>query len=195
MRPPSPLNELEAFLNDADARKPHRREHHLPREEYARTDCAFFVTSCARHHGAPFDDPALAAAVIDALRHRQRLGIWVVYAYCLMPDHLHVVIQLVAPAGVEGAPADLLTLMGHFRSFTTRAAWKAGLSGRLWQHDQYDRLLRTEREFGTRCQYVLDNPVRKGLVPEWSLWPYSGTLEDLEAGRSMSGFDPRIPTP
>jgi len=184
--PRSDYSEVEAFLNDRDANRRRRREHHLHIEEYRRTDCAFFLTCCARHHGEPFTDCELAGAVIEALRYRQRACVWQVYAYCVMPDHLHAVLQLLASDDGQLAPTDLLTMMGEFRSFTTRAGWRRGLRGPLWQHDQYDRLLRGDEEFAIRCQYVLDNPVRKGLVEDWTLWPYSGSMAEFDAWRPVA---------
>jgi REP element-mobilizing transposase RayT len=174
--------DVEAFLNERDSRRSFRREHHLPLEEYRRTDVPFWLTLCARHHGEPFRNPDLAAAVIEALTVRQARRIWIVYAYCLMPDHLHAVIQLRGPG--DGLPAEksLLQLLGEFKSFTARRASALGFHGRLWQHDQYDRLLRNDREFEARCRYLLENPVRKGLVEDWTLWPYSGILNDWEQG-------------
>jgi putative transposase len=171
-------SEIEELLNGDDAERPQRREHHLPREEYRRTDVPFFLTLCARHHREPFHCKTLAGAVVEAIEHRRKQNVWQVYAYCLMPDHLHLVVQLTAGEGASLPRQDILTVLAQFKSFTTRSAWKAGLDGQLWQHDQWDRLLRHEREFHQRCQYVLDNPVRKGLVEDWTLWPYSGVLDE-----------------
>ncbi|MGV3721019.1 MAG: REP-associated tyrosine transposase [Actinomycetota bacterium] len=172
------FHEIEAFLNERDASRPSRREHHLPRPAYSDPSAVFHLTKCARHHQRPFADPGLAGEIIEAIRFRQREGIWRVYAFCLMPDHLHLVIQLVAPPEATETHLDLHEVLGRFSSFTTRAAWRRGIRGKLWQHDQYDRLLRSNREFTTTCQYVLDNPVRKGLAGDWTEWPYSGVLED-----------------
>lgn len=169
--------EVEELLNATDARRFQRREHHLPRAEYRDVDAVYFVTLCARHHQDPFRNKELATAVVEAIQHRCERGVWKAYAYCLMPDHLHPILQLVS---AEGKPLkkDLLEILGEFRSFTTRRAWKLGFHGRLWQHDQYDRQLRNAREFDIRCQYLLDNPVRKGYVDDWAQWPYSGVTDD-----------------
>jgi REP element-mobilizing transposase RayT len=170
-------HEIEAFLNAEAARRPRRREHRLPRDCYAQTDVAFLLTLCARHHGQPFRLDQLARAVVDGLEFRRQKGLWQVYVYCVMPGHLHAVLQL-EPQDADRNRKDLLDLVAEYKSFTTRRAWSVGLSGRLWQRDQYDRLLRSDREFETRCRYVLENPVRKGLVEDWTLWPYSGMPDD-----------------
>jgi putative transposase len=171
--------EVEAFLNQCSAASPRRRQHHLPLVEYRCTTAAFAATLCARDRsGDPFRDARLASLIIQAVEHRRRIGIWRVYAYCLMPDHLHAVVHLRAPAPGLPAPENLLTVFGRFRSYTTHESWKLGLRGTLWQHDQFDRLLRDGEEFETRCRYVLNNPVRKGWVEDWQDWPYSGVLDE-----------------
>jgi REP element-mobilizing transposase RayT len=175
--PPS-YHEIEDFLNEVGSAKPIRREHHLPREEYGRTDVAFSVTLCARHQGQPFRHQRLADTVVSALKYRRDQGIWLVYAFCLMPDHLHSVVQLRATPGGEPPAKDLLEVLREFKSFTTRAAWRAGLRGKLWQHDQYDSVLRGDHEFETRCHYVQNNPVRKDLVESWTEWPCSGIWDE-----------------
>jgi REP element-mobilizing transposase RayT len=176
MRPS--FHEVESFLNDGDALRPQRREHHLPPEAYSDPAAAFHITKCARRHGQPFTNPRLAAMIVEAIQMRRERQVWRVYAYCLMPDHLHLVVQLRAPEGAATTPVSLLRVMEGFSSFTTRQAWQYGLHGKLWQHDQYDRFIRTDREFSQQCQYVLNNPVRRGLVEDWTLWPYSGILDD-----------------
>jgi putative transposase len=164
--------DIEAFLNAQDAARPVRKEHHLDREAYRDPQTAFFLTLCARQHDEPFRNDHLARAVLDAIEFRRSTGVWTIYAYCLMPDHLHLVVQLKRRPTAEDA-RDLLDHVGDFKSFTNRAAWTTGLRGQLWQHDQYDSALRTARDFETRCHYVLNNPVRKGYVEDWTHWPYS----------------------
>src|SRR4051794_40837433 len=106
-------SEIEGFLNDRDAQRGYRREHHLPREEYHRTDLTFFVTLCARHQGQPFRNAELARAVVASLLYRREHGFWHVYAYCLMPDHLHAVVQLSSPDGQNGLTAPSSTNGKH----------------------------------------------------------------------------------
>jgi hypothetical protein len=100
------FNEVMALLSERQERLPSRRSHHLPREFYAQTDVAYFVTVCAfERHDEPFRNDALARAVVEALEHRRKLGLWKVYAYCVMPDHLHAVVQLEG-SGPQGKPRE-----------------------------------------------------------------------------------------
>ena len=39
-----------------------------------------------------------------------------------------------------------------------------GRSGRVWQEESFDRVLRVSEKLDEKIAYILDNPVRKGLV-------------------------------
>ena len=45
-----------------------------------------------------------------------------------------------------------------------------------WQKDFYDHIIRKEEDLAVQARYVLDNPVRKGLVPSWREYPYKGAI-------------------
>ncbi|MFZ1142671.1 MAG: hypothetical protein ABR881_15705 [Candidatus Sulfotelmatobacter sp.] len=40
-------------------------------------------------------------------------------------------------------------------------------SGRVWQTESFDRVLRSSESLDAKVAYVLENPVRKGLVDKW----------------------------
>ncbi|MDA8216827.1 MAG: hypothetical protein M0Z94_04335 [Dehalococcoidales bacterium] len=62
----------------------------LPGFDYADPDQVFFVTLRARGPGRPFLDPALAREVEESILLRAARDEWRLYAYCLMPGHLHL---------------------------------------------------------------------------------------------------------
>lgn len=175
--------EVERFLNEQDSLRSFRRkDHRMESAWYEAAGTSWAVILCARHHGSPFVSPALAERTIAALAHYRDRGLCRVYAYCLMPDHLHAVIGLVG-AGAQPAQAliNLRQLMARFKRFTTtQVAWKHGLHGALWQRDFYDHLTRCREDFETQCRYVLENPVRKGLVSEWRDFRWSGIMDSWE---------------
>ena len=53
--------------------------------------------------------------------------------------------------------------------------WKGGLRRKLglsWQHNFFDHRLRNEEEGRNKSEYILQNPVRAGLIDDWQKWPY-----------------------
>jgi REP element-mobilizing transposase RayT len=166
--------------------------HRLAHFDYANSDHAYFVTARARM-GAPFADPRLATIVVDSLtwmRIHRRVSI---YAYCLMPDHLHLLVQLPSqspqlrqppsgrprPAANRDPQGALGTIIGNFKSFTTNRSWNLGYKGQLWQARFYDHIVRRSEDGLSITRYILDNPVRKGFVEDWSMWRWSGTPDPL----------------
>lgn len=163
---------------------PIRKLHRLSAEVYAATGHEFHFTICARHQGMPFHNLELARAVIDSLLWTRDRYRWALFCYCLMPDHLHFVCRLtdanvrLLNAGARGTlPEGVLDHIARFKSYTTRAGWKYGLRGPLWQKSSYDRIVDMPRPFEEIAQYVLDNPVRKVWVGRWDEWPHSRIVD------------------
>ena len=164
--------------------QPTRKLHRLPAAVYAATEYEFTFTVCARHQGAPFENRRLADQVVESLLWTRSNYRWLLYCYCLMPDHLHFVCRLtdddlkLMNAGARGiVPEGVLDHLGRFKSFTTRASWKLGFRRALWQKSSYDRVLDLEKPFEEVVAYVLNNPVRKGLAADWTEWPYSKIVD------------------
>jgi len=95
---------------------------------------------------------------------------WLVGRYVLMPDHLH----LFCAPGVQ--PVSLDRWVSYWkRLFSLRAdnpTWR-------WQVKHWDTRLRSSESYEQKWQYVLSNPVRKGLVARVEDWPYQGELNLL----------------
>lgn len=91
-----------------------------------------------------------------------------------MPDHIHLLLQ-------PEIESDLVKFIQHYKSWTTRQAWKHGIQGKLWQRSFYDHILRNGDDLERHLRYIIENPVRAGIVDDWREFPYSGSLVyDLE---------------
>ena len=83
--------------------------------------------------------------------------VWHCRLCLLMPDHLHAIIVFPTDPGMK----------------TTITNWKkfvAGKNGVKWQRDFFDYRLRNHHEFQEKTQYILMNPVRKGLCERMGDW-------------------------
>jgi REP element-mobilizing transposase RayT len=110
--------------------------------------------------------PEIASLVEGALFYfdleRYRLLAW-----CLMPNHVHVVIEM------RDGPS-LSEIVGSWKSFTAkRANAQLGRSGPFWDADYFDRYMRNEDHLARTVDYVEQNPVKAGLVDVASKWPWS----------------------
>ncbi len=101
-----------------------------------------------------------------------------------MPDHLHFVCRLTdrEAAAMNGGArgridVGVLEHVARFKSYTTRLAWNHGLTGELWQHSSFDRVIDLQRPFDEVVEYVLRNPVRRDLARAWEEWPYARIVD------------------
>ena len=179
-------DEVLAVLNIADETERRRHQHRLPLEQYSLSEHEYYFTICARQHGTPFTNPVLAQQVIDALLWYRDHYQWRLFCYCLMPDHLHFINQMTEDstltynAGARGTVAKgMLDWVGNYKSFTTNQCWwKLGGCGKLWQKSSFDRVIRYNDSVDDAVNYVLNNPVRKGLVEEWTQYPFAAIVDE-----------------
>ncbi len=108
--------------------------------------------------------PSLLAEAIE--RNAANNGVDVM-AWCVMPDHLHIVAQV----GRDGG--DLLRFLNGLKTRTGRTLRQAGLPGPIWLRSFWDRHLRPEEPLADLVSYVVHNPVNAGLCASWSEWPYT----------------------
>jgi putative transposase len=105
--------------------------------------------------------PEIASVVQDALLHfdgeRYRLLAW-----CLMPNHVHIVI-------LDGQP--LTDIVRSWKSFTARRAnTLLDRTGPFWHADYFDRYMRNEEHLAQTVEYVEQNPVKAGFVSAADDW-------------------------
>ena len=113
-----------------------------------------------------------ARVVIDSWLELQRRGEIVLYAICVMGNHVHVLLR--GPDESEEVPIG--DVVRRHKSFTGKSIRKQlSLADTLWDDGFYDRYVRPGR-FWVTLQYILDNPVKAGVVSHWS--EYSGTYVD-----------------
>lgn len=104
-------------------------------------------------------------------------------SYCIMPNHVHLLIDLQdiaqpAPLKENQHYTALSHAMKLLKGRTGYASRKViGGSGAFWQHESYDHVVRNQREFENIVGYILNNPVKAGLVKEWHEWKYSFVRE------------------
>ena len=96
--------------------------------------------------------------------------------YCFMPDHVHLL--------VEGVHSES-NLQRFVRNWKQRTAFwfKREKRAALWQRGYYEHILRSDESVEQKARYVLENPVRAGLVEHPGDYPWLGsfvtTVDDL----------------
>ncbi|MSU23660.1 MAG: hypothetical protein EXS32_07540 [Opitutus sp.] len=118
----------------------------------------------AGHGGCWLAQPKIAELIAGALRHfdgeRYHLHAW-----CVMPNHVHVVFQPITGHG-------LTVILHSWKSFTANAANGAlGRAGEFWQKESYDHIVRDADDLERTIRYVRENPISAGLANWRWVWP------------------------
>ena len=130
----------------------------------------YFITSVCAGRAPRFasHDVACAASAVVACAnswHDAALLAWV-----LMPDHLHLLLEL-------GADHALERVMQRGKSLIARSAHAAvGTRGEFWQPAFHDRALRRHEDLRAAARYLIANPLRAGLVERVGDYPFWGAV-------------------
>jgi REP element-mobilizing transposase RayT len=113
---------------------------------------------------------AAAGILMDSWQYLRGANRIKAFAFCIMPDHFHLVFCLL-PVN------DLSTVMEDSSKFTSPQLNKLlSRHGRFWQNGFHDHRCRNEKELYDLCLYIEHNPVRKRLVATAEDWPYSSAF-------------------
>jgi REP element-mobilizing transposase RayT len=136
----------------------------------------------AEHGPCWLSQPEIAEIVKEALLYRDGKVIDL-NAFTIMSNHVHVVFEALSRSGwqpdrfrseyhsdLQGVPKIMQSLKRH----TARQANVIlGRDGAFWQDESYDRVIRDHDEYDRTVFYVLENPVKAGLVSRWEDWPWT----------------------
>jgi len=115
-------------------------------------------------------DPRIATLVADSLLYRDG-KVYELDAFCIMPNHVHMVCRPLKKA--DGSYHSLAAIMHSLKRYTARQANQLlGRRGAFWQHENYDHIVRDSKEWERIIAYVLNNPVKAGLVERWEDWEW-----------------------
>jgi REP element-mobilizing transposase RayT len=135
-------------------------QHESP--EWVRAGADYFITVCAAPRGLNhFCNAKIGPAVLDSITYRHENHIWFCDLAVLMPDHIHLIVSF------PDVPS-LAKIVGD---------WKRWLNVKhaiTWQENFFDHRIRNETD-RSKGEYILQNPVRAGLVTHAKDWPWVWT--------------------
>ncbi|WP_296079924.1 transposase [uncultured Eubacterium sp.] len=145
---------------------PKRKANRLASYDYSQNG-AYFITICVKDK-----EPILSKIKFNSIYPNEiklsKLGIIVaneilniekrfdntkVLDYVIMPNHIHLIIQL------DNCNFSLGQIIGSFKSITTLQSKKIGYSNdKLFQRNYYDHIIRNEDDYLTKSNYIKNNP-------------------------------------
>jgi putative transposase len=129
-----------------------------------------YLTVCSKDRKSVFASKDNAAVIVDAW---QRGNSWLVGRYVIMPDHIHL---FCAPNGFRTRP---LGQWAKYWKSLASLSWPRPKDHAIWQRDCWDTQLRRHESYDSKWEYVINNPVRAGLVKGPNDWPFQGELNIL----------------
>jgi putative transposase len=121
----------------------------------------YFITiKCEKRGLNQLAEANIARALYETVEFRQRNCTWWCYVFLLMPDHVHALMSFPN----TGKRVQL--------RISKWKEWTAKKFALHWQRDYFEHRLRREESLEEKSDYILANPVRKGLVNAAHEWPY-----------------------
>jgi putative transposase len=131
------------------------------------------VTHRATDSEVFFRDESDFRSFLGSLTDVVRWARWRLHDYCLMTNHLHLVVQTPLPT----LPTGMRRLMGEWvEEFNDRHSRR----GALVQGRYKARLVDTDEYYSECLDYVARNPVEAGLCERAEDWPWSGYARRLD---------------
>jgi len=131
------------------------------------TSRTFFVTLCVRDRRRAFDDAGTARRAQDIILKYRAAGWYYLLCYCIMPDHIHLLIRL--RSSQRSLSRVVVSLKNKIRYATH------GLVE--WQYGYHDHVLRPYESVRLFVRYILANPVRAALVRDTGDYPFGGIVD------------------
>ncbi|MEO0733875.1 MAG: transposase [Bacteroidota bacterium] len=105
--------------------------------------------------------------VRDSWLHLQQRETIFLYALCIMGNHVHVILR----SFDETMDISVAKVMNNHKGYTARIInrQRGQIGTPFWAKGYFDRRIR-QGKFMTAMWYMLNNPVKAGLVEEWQDW-------------------------
>jgi alanyl-tRNA synthetase/REP element-mobilizing transposase RayT len=125
--------------------------------------------------------------VLDSILHARKLGQIHLYAACVMPDHVHLLIEPQVKSYDPDSNPIFFTLSEILQPIKSVSSHKILKERRrvlqnenikhLWDQESFDRLIRSEADLIENYDYIIGNPVADQLVTQATDYAWSWTWE------------------
>lgn len=137
-------------------------------------DPIFFITTCTKNRRTILHQENVASILTQELRNAPIRHGWHVGHFVVMPDHIHFFCTASHDA------KSLSDFMKYWKQWTSkRIRRECDIEGTIWHRQFFDHVIRNNNSYAQKKEYVINNPVRAGLVKHPNEWMWQGELEQL----------------
>lgn len=126
------------------------------------------VTQRGNRRGRTFFEDGDYELYLDLLSDAARRNGVEIWSYCLMPNHVHII---VVPSNEDGLSRTFRYVHRHYTGYINA---RLRLTGHLWQ-GRFSSVAMDEANFFSALRYVALNPVRARLAARAEDWRWSST--------------------
>lgn len=171
----------------------------------------FFITTTVVKFIPIFNNPAFCEILLSNIKHYRNKYKFTILGYVIMPTHFHWIVEVDNNAG---SVSDIMRDVKKFTAwqifdslleekngmlldlFREAAMYINDQERKLWMKRFDDEVIRDQKMFWTKLNYIHQNPVKAGLVLKAEDYKYSSarnyTFDDqsvLEVNTEMGGID------
>jgi len=150
----------------AKQNKPEKGLYQLRKGRYSVKNGFYFITFCCSKKQKIFLEKENAEIVFDSLDWLEKNKYIDLYFCIVMPDHVHLILQLIGNKVLSEVIKSLKQFTGK------KIKQNIGLTTNIWQEGFYDHYIRQDESLLEVVKYSWFNPVRKGLVEDPNEYPY-----------------------
>ncbi len=127
--------------------------------------------------------PGVPEVVLDNLNWLEVQRGWLLYAATVLSNHVHLLLR-----NTVGRSGHLMNDLGNYKTYVaTQVNRLLGRTGAFWAREGFDHWCRDEAKVRSAARYVCDNPVKAGLVKDWTAWPWTRCAEWLRPATGGTG--------
>ena len=130
----------------------------------------YALTLCTFQKHRHFQRTANAELFITTLARYRAQGKFLLHAFAVMPDHVHL---LLTPA-IDLSTARTIQLLKGGYSHAARHQ----SPGEIWQPGSFEHRIRNATDFAVQQHYIAENPTRANLLNHPHAHPFHPTLID-----------------
>jgi REP element-mobilizing transposase RayT len=129
--------------------------------------------------------PSARDLVLSSCLHDHRIR-YELYVTVVMPDHVHMICTPL----IDGQRRELFSLFRITQAIKGASGRAINRSldhhGPVWQQESFDHALRSSENLDAKVDYVLQNPVRRGLVQDWREYPWAWQRRGLPVAEMVT---------